>query len=67
MIIDVRNGNVDRALKVMKRKLKEEGFFRKLQEKQSYEKPSEKRRRLKRVGTARQRKLDSERREALYG
>lgn len=67
MLIEIRNNNLDRALKVMKRKLKEEGFFRKLQEKQSYEKPSEKRRRLKRVGTARQRKLDSERRETLYG
>lgn len=67
MIIEVRNNNVDRALKVLKRKLAEDGMFRKLQEKQAYEKPSEQRRRVKRSGIVRQRKADAERKTALNG
>lgn len=67
MIIEVRNGNVDRAIKVLKRKLADDGMFRKLQEKQAYEKPSEKRRRVKRAGIVRQRKADAERKVLING
>lgn len=67
MIIEVRNGNVDRAIKVLKRKLADDGMFRKLQEKQAYEKPSEKRRRVKRAGIVRQRKADAERKALING
>lgn len=56
MKVDVRNNNVDRALRVLKRKLVEEGVFRELQERRFYEKPSDKRRRLKRAAIARQRR-----------
>jgi small subunit ribosomal protein S21 len=67
VIIEVRNGNVDRAIKVLKRKLADDGMFRKLQEKQAYEKPSEKRRRVKRAGIVRQRKADAERKVLING
>ena len=39
--IEVRNGNVEKALRVMKRKLKKEGIFQELKRRQYYQKPSE--------------------------
>jgi small subunit ribosomal protein S21 len=54
--VEVRNNNVDRALRVLKRKLIDEGVFKELQERRFYEKPSDKRRRLKRAAIARQRR-----------
>ncbi len=56
MKVDVRNNNVDRALKVLKRKLIDEGVFKELQERRFFEKPSEKRNRLKRAAIARQKR-----------
>jgi len=56
MRVEVRNNNVDRALRVLKRKLTEEGVFKELQARRFYEKPSEKRRRLKRAAIARNRR-----------
>ena len=41
MKIEVRNGNVEKALRVMKRKLKKEGIFQELKRRQHYQKPSE--------------------------
>ena len=61
MKVDVRNNNVDRAMRILKKKLIEDNLFKTLQEKRFYEKPSEKRRRKKRLAVARQRKADSER------
>lgn len=43
--VQVKNNNVDRALKALKRKLMDDGLFRALQQKERYEKPSDKRRR----------------------
>lgn len=60
MRIEVRNGNLDRAIKVLRRKLAEDGLFRELQEKQFYEKPSEERRRRHRSAVMRQRKQERE-------
>lgn len=56
MRVEVRNNNMDRALRVLKRKLIDEGVFRELQERRFYEKPSERRRRKKRAAVARQRR-----------
>ncbi len=39
--IEVRNGNVEKALRLMKRKLKKEGIFQELKRRQYYQKPSE--------------------------
>ena len=43
----VRNNNVEKALRVLKKKLQKDGLFRELRMKQFYEKPSEKRLRKK--------------------
>lgn len=61
MQVDVRNNNLERALKTLRRKLNDDGMFRKLQEKQSFEKPSDKRRRVLKAAEARQRRADRER------
>lgn len=63
MYVEVRGNNVDRAIRLLKKKLAEDGIFRKLQEKRHYEKPSDKKRREKRSAIVRQRKLERESRD----
>lgn len=41
MKIEVRNGNVEKALRVMKKKMKKEGVFEEIKSRQHYQKPSE--------------------------
>ena len=59
--IQVRNGNVEQALRVLKKKLQKDGLLKELKAKQYFEKPSEKKRRKKKEGIAnfkkRQKKL----------
>jgi len=50
--IDVRNGNLEQAMRVLKKKLLKEGVFRLAKERSVYEKPSEKKRRKKKEGIA---------------
>ena len=50
--IEVRNGNVEQAMRVMKRKLMKEGVMKELRARESYEKPSERKRRKKKEGIA---------------
>ena len=57
MQVFVRDNNVDQALKVLKKKLQREGFFRELKRKRSFEKPSEKKARQKAEAVRRARKL----------
>jgi small subunit ribosomal protein S21 len=45
--VEVRNGNVEQAMRVMKRKLLKDGLLKTLKMKQYYEKPSDKRVRKK--------------------
>ena len=63
--IDVRNGNLEQALRVLKKKCLKEGIFRLAKEKSVYEKPSEKKRRKKKEGISNfkknQKKLKSQR------
>ena len=40
--IDVKDNNVEQALRVLKRKLQRDGFFKIVKLKNTYEKPSEK-------------------------
>lgn len=56
MRVEVRNNNVDRAIKVLKRKIAEEGIFKDLQKHRYYEKPSDRKRREKRAAIARARR-----------
>jgi len=41
--VEVRNNNVEKAMRILKKKLLKEGFMRLYKMKQTYEKPSEKR------------------------
>ena len=43
--IEVKDNNVDQALRILKRKLQREGFFKILKVKSNYEKPSERKKR----------------------
>lgn len=62
MKVIVRDNNVNQALKVLKRKLQQEGVFREWRTREAYEKPSEKRRREK--AEAVRRKLREQRKRA---
>ena len=57
MQVFVRNNNVDQALKVLKKKMQREGFFREMKLRKHYEKPSERRVREKAEAIRRARKL----------
>ena len=55
--IDVKDNNVDQALKILKRKLQREGFFRILKIKSNYEKPSERKKRERQENIRRSKKI----------
>ena len=57
MQVQVRDNNVDQALRVLKKKLQREGVFREMKLRQHYEKPSEKKAREKAEAIRRARKL----------
>ena len=42
MKIEVKDNNIEQALRVLKRKLQRDGFFKVIKLKNTYEKPSEK-------------------------
>ena len=54
--VQVRNNNVEKAMRVLKKKLQKEGVFREMKENRYFEKPSAKRSRKKAEGTKRVRK-----------
>jgi small subunit ribosomal protein S21 len=54
--IEVRKGNLEQAMRVLKRKVQKEGIVKELKLKQYYEKPSEKKRRKKKENIANVRK-----------
>ena len=53
MQVVVKNGNVDRAMRTLKKKLQKEGLLRELKQKQYFEKPSAKKARKKAEGIKR--------------
>ncbi len=57
MLVQVRDNNVDQALKALKKKMQREGVFREMKLKQHYEKPSERRARERAEAIRRARKL----------
>ncbi len=57
MQVLVRDNNVDQALKALKKKMQREGIFREMKLRNFYEKPSEKRARVKAEAIRRTRKL----------
>lgn len=54
--ITVLDNNVDKAIKVLKRKLQQEGLFREMKQRKFYEKPSVKRKRKEKEAQRRLRK-----------
>tara|TARA_Y100001970_G_scaffold267935_1_gene358549 strand:+ start:7548 stop:7760 length:213 start_codon:yes stop_codon:yes gene_type:complete len=55
--VQVRDNNVDQALKALKKKMQREGLFREMKMRRHYEKPSERRARQKAEAIRRTRKL----------
>ena len=65
MQVVVKNGNVERAMRTLKKKLQKEGLLRELKQKQYYEKPSEKRARKNAEGEKRYRRAMKKRFDRL--
>ncbi len=63
MLVVVRNDDLERALKILKKKLQREGVFREMKVRRHFEKPSEKKARRKAESLRRVRKLQRKRRE----
>ena len=63
--VDVRNNNVEWALKKMKRMVKDSGMMLELKKKTYYEKPSRKRREQKNLAKLRN-KYNNEKEKSLY-
>ena len=53
MQVAVKNGNVERAMRTLKKKLQKEGLLKELKQKQYFEKPSVKKARKKAEGIKR--------------
>ncbi len=61
--VNVRDNNIEQALKVLKKKMQREGVFREMKLRRHYEKPSEKKAREQAEAVRRSRKMDRKRRE----
>ncbi len=48
--VQVRNGNLEKAMRVLKKKVQKEGIVKEIKDRQFYTKPSEKRREAKKQG-----------------
>ncbi len=55
--VEVRKGNLEQAMRVLKRKVQKEGIVKELKMRQYFEKPSEKKRRKKKENIANVKKL----------
>ena len=55
--IEVKDNNIEQALRVLKRKLQRDGFFKVVKQKSVYEKPSEKKKRILQENIKRVKKL----------
>ena len=55
--IEVKDNNIEHALRILKRKLQRDGFFKIIKLKNTYEKPSEKKKRIKQENIKRAKKI----------
>lgn len=53
LTVEVRNGDFNKALRIFKKKVQQEGIVQEIRERQHYVKPSEKRAKAKAAGRAR--------------
>ena len=65
MRVDVRNNNVDQALRILKKKLLLDGFFNELREREHFSSKGEIRRHAKAAGIRRCKKEQKKRKEEL--
>ena len=65
MRVDVRNNNVDQALRILKKKLQLDGMFNELREREHFVSKGEKRRHAKAAGIRRCKKELKKRQEEL--
>ena len=65
MQVVVKNGNVERAMRTLKKKLQKEGLLKELKQKQYFEKPSAKRARKKAEGIKRYQRDERKKMERL--
>ncbi len=61
--IEVRNNNVEKALRVLKKKLMKEGTMKLLKERSVYQKPSERKREKKKKRTRKKKEKEKKRNE----
>ena len=65
ILVTVRNGNLEQAMRVLKKKVAKEGLVKEIRQRQYYEKPSDKRIRKKKENTRawmkKQKKLKAQR------
>ena len=61
--VDVRDNNIDQALRVLKKKMQREGIFREMKMRRDFEKPSIKKKREQAESVRRSRKMDRKRKE----
>jgi small subunit ribosomal protein S21 len=57
--IKVYHGNIEKAIKILKKKVQNDGLFKKLKEKRFYEKPSVKKKRKHKEALKRLKKKDN--------
>ena len=62
MKVEVRNNNVDKALRILKKKLQQDGFFNELREREHYTSKGEKKRHAKAAAI---RRLKKERKKQI--
>ena len=55
--IEVKDNNIEQALRILKRKLQRDGFFKIIKLRNTYEKPSEKKKRIKQENIKRAKKI----------
>ena len=65
MQVVVKNGNVERAMRTLKKKLQKEGLLKELKQKQYFEKPYAKRKRKKAEGVKRYQRALKKKQERL--
>jgi len=53
LTVEVRNGDFNKALRIFKKKVQEEGIIQEIRDRQAYSKPSEVRKKAKAAGRAR--------------
>jgi len=67
MKVDVRHGNIEQALRILKRKVQKEGIIRIAREKEFYEKPTAKRKRKKAEAIARHKRQLRSQEQTQFG